>query len=245
MSIQKPGATEPATPSREALSALPTDPVTRKAQGGRPTKEAAARLEGRILDVAAELFASQGYGATSMEQVAELCKAGKDTIYRRYASKGALFTAMMERFRIEIVDELEACTVAHGPPLERLRHYARTLLGINLRPQLVALNRVALGEAVPSKGVQPTATVQDPFMRRLAALVQEAQAASALDGDDAFFVAEQLLYATSIKPLVATMLGETHFADPADQQIYFDRAWQLFMKGAASTGNATQAASKM
>lgn len=223
----------PATPPRP-IAARPAASTGKKAQGGRPTKAAAAQLEQRILDVAAALFAAQGYAATSMEQVADACQAGKDTIYRRYASKSALFTAMMERFRSEIVDELEACMAADGTPEERLRRYARALLGVNLRPQLVALNRVTLGEAVPAKGVQPTPATEDPFMRRLAGLVDAAQAAGVLAGNEAFFVAEQLLYATAIKPLVATMLGDTRYASAAEQQAYFDKAWRLFMQGAAA-----------
>lgn len=220
-----------ASDARPAQAAAPAGSAVRKAAGGRPTREAAAQLERRILDVAAELFASQGYAATSMEQVAEICKAGKDTLYRRYASKGALFTALMDKFRVELSEELNACAVS-GPSLQRLRQYARTLLEINLRPQLVALNRVALGEAIPAKGVQPTANTDDPFLGRLADLVTESQAEGALTSGDALFVAEQLLYATSIKPLMAAMLGGAQYADAAARQRYFDKAWALFMQGA-------------
>lgn len=78
-----------ATPARRVAATSPAGETVRKAPGGRPTREAAAQLERRILAVAAELFAAQGYAATSMEQVAEICKAGKDTLYRRYASKAA------------------------------------------------------------------------------------------------------------------------------------------------------------
>ncbi|SAI65757.1 TetR family transcriptional regulator [Bordetella ansorpii] len=193
-------------------------------------------MERRILDAAAGLFASQGYAATSMEQVAEACQAGKDTIYRRYASKGALFTAMMDRFRIQVQDELAACTPDGGEPLQRLQRYARTLLDINLRVQMVALNRVALAEAVPSKGVRLAPSEQDPLMRRMAELVGQAQAAGSLGEGDAFFMAEQLLYATSIRPLVAAMLGDARFSGQAAQQDYFDQAWALFLQGAACKG---------
>lgn len=215
------------------------EPTRRKAQGGRPTRQAAAELERRILEVAAELFATQGYAATTMEQVAEVCQSGKDTIYRRYASKGLLFAALMEKFRAEITLELDACLAEPGTALVRLQRYARALLSVNLRPQLVALNRVALGEAVPAKGVQPAPGSEDPFMRRMAELVRAAQDEAVLAPNDADFVAEQLLYATSIKPLVATMLGETRFAEAQEQQAYFERAWALFMTGAA-TGSETR-----
>lgn len=38
--------------------------------------------------------------------------------------------------------------------MDRLRSYARHLLSINLRPEMLALNRVALAEAVPAGGAR-------------------------------------------------------------------------------------------
>lgn len=204
-----------------------------KPKGGRPSKAAAQALDRRILETAAELFATQGFAATSMEQVATACGAGKDTIYRRYPAKAALFTGIMEDFRKTVICEVDELMSADGASMERLRRYARLLLSINLRPQLLALNRVALGEAVAFGGVQPTPTAEDPLMVRFAALVQEAQAEGALRQGDPLFMAEQLLYATSIKPLIATMLGSNRFSEFSEQERYFDEAWKMFLEGAA------------
>jgi len=202
-------------------------------KGGRPSKAAAQALDRRILETAAELFATQGFAATSMEQVATVCGAGKDTIYRRYPSKAALFTGIMEDFRKAVICEVDELMSVDGDAMERLRRYARLLLSINLRPQLLALNRVALGEAVAFGGVQPTPTADDPLMVRFAALVQEAQAEGTLRQGDPLFMAEQLLYATSMKPLVATMLGLARFSDSSEQERYFAQAWKMFLEGAA------------
>lgn len=210
-------------------------------RGGRPTKQAAEELGQRILDTAARLFSSQGFAATTMEQVAAECGAGKDTIYRRYPSKDALFTALMNQLRAGIVAEIDAATDKDGPAVGRLRTYARTLLSINMRPELLALNRVALAEAVPSGGVGTPHPAEDPFMVRFADLVRNAQAEGFVVKGDPLFIADQLLHATSIKPMIRAMLGDAEFADVERQDRYFDQAWDLAMAGVARKSGPSRA----
>lgn len=206
-------------------------PGRARSKGGRPSRKALKELNRRILETATGLFASQGFAATSMEQVALACNAGKDTIYRRYPSKAALFAALIQGLQLQVLEELDALMEREGTSLERMRVFARALLEINLRPQMVALNRVALGEAVGLGGVAPTRVAQDPIMTRFASLIAEAQVDHLIAKGDPLFIAEQLLYATSIKPLISTMLGESRFSDCAEEERYFDQAWQLFMQG--------------
>ncbi len=206
-----------------------------RSRGGRPTKQAAEELGQLILDTAARLFSEQGFAATTMEQVAAACGAGKDTIYRRYPSKAALFTALMEQLRARVIAEIDEAMSEQGTPMARLRAYARRLLAINLRPELLALNRVALAEAVPSGAVRAASMSDDPVMIRFAALVRSAQAAGfAIEGDP-HFIADQLLYATSIKPMIRSMLGDVQFTDEDQQERYFDQAWDLALSGIART----------
>lgn len=215
-----------------------TDAATAKraprSRGGRPSKAEAARLERHILETAADLFATQGFSATSMEQIASACGAGKDTIYRRYPSKTALFSALMAGLQAEVLAELEAALRQDGTALERLRDYARAILAANLRPQLVALNRVVLSEPSALGKREPEAG--DPIMQRLTGLVEEARNDSVLAAGDAAFLATQLLYATSIRPLMSKLLGEADFEEKAAQDDYFCRAWDLFLSGAARQG---------
>lgn len=200
-------------------------------RGGRPSKAEAARLERHILQTAANLFATQGFAATSMEQIASACGAGKDTIYRRYPSKTALFSALMAGLQTDVLAELEAALQQDGAALDRLRQYARAILAVNLRPQLVALNRVVLSEPAALGERKPEA--EDPIMQRLDTLVKEAQSSGALAAVESGFLATQLLYATSIRPLMSKLLGEADFEEKAAQDDYFCRAWDLFLSGAA------------
>lgn len=205
---------------------------SQRPRGGRPTKAAAEALERRILEAAARLFASQGFAATTMEQIAAECQAGKDTIYRRYGSKAVLFEAVTTRARNEIMPELEQLAATKAPALEGLRRFARTLLSVNLRPELLALNRVALAEAVNIGEEARTPTKDDPIMILFVSLVRAAQIEGLLCDHDPMELAEQLLYATSIKPLLSSMMGRADFAETADQDAYFDRAWNMFLRGA-------------
>lgn len=220
------------SPRKPAATARQS-PQAGRSKGGRPSRQALEALNRRILDTAAGLFASQGFAATTMEQIASACASGKDTIYRRYPSKSALFTALMEGLQGQIISELDTPMAINTSAANRLKRFARALLSINLRPQMIALNRVALGEAVAFGGVQPTPTLEDPIMIRLTALVRQAQAEGALNEGPPLFVAEQLLYATSIKPLISAMLGESRFSDTAEEERYFNQAWKLFLNGAA------------
>lgn len=225
-------ALEKASVSSNSLKGKAGDNIG-KSRGGRPSKQAVEELNRRILETAAGLFAAQGFAATSMEQIAASCGAGKDTIYRRYPSKAALFADLIQGLQSEVINELDELLAITDTSLERLRRYAFALLAINLRPQMIALNRVTLSEAVVAGAIKPTPSAQDPIMTRFATLVAQAQSDGLLSEEDPLFVSDQLLYATSIKPLILTMLGESTFSSLDEQQRYFDQAWKLFLSGAS------------
>ena len=119
-----------------------------KRRGGRPSREAAARLGEQILDVATELFLAHGYGATSIEDVARAARISKRTFYHRYADKrelfGAVITRIVERLRPANVDALFG---DHGPLEQALLRLARVILHAAVSPQAVALYRVIVAEA--------------------------------------------------------------------------------------------------
>ena len=73
-------------------------PSTRRARhGGRPSREAALQLRDRILEVATQLFLTEGYGSTSVEAVASHAGVSKRTFYHRFDDKAALFAAVVHR----------------------------------------------------------------------------------------------------------------------------------------------------
>jgi AcrR family transcriptional regulator len=66
-------------------------------KGGRPPLERAGEVEERILDAAHQVFVRRGFEGATVDEIAQTARAGKPTIYARYASKEALFEAVMAR----------------------------------------------------------------------------------------------------------------------------------------------------
>jgi TetR/AcrR family transcriptional regulator, mexJK operon transcriptional repressor len=116
-------------------------------RGGRPSREEAALLRDRILEIATELFLADGYGETTIEKVAKRAGVSKRTLYHRFPDKAALFGAVVHC----IVDRLRPPDIPElfvGDGLEEiLTRLARAILAAALNPQALALHRVILAEA--------------------------------------------------------------------------------------------------
>lgn len=63
---------------------------------GRPKAAADSDLRQAVADVASRLFIEKGYGATTTEEIAACCKISKQTLYRLFPGKAALFAAVIE-----------------------------------------------------------------------------------------------------------------------------------------------------
>jgi AcrR family transcriptional regulator len=128
-------------------AALPPDPGGRvPVRSGRPPREHAGRVEERILDAAGRVFLERGFQGASVDEIAEAASAGKPTIYARYPSKQALFTAVVERL-VRRNTSLYALSCAGDSIEERLDALAGIILTRILAPETIGLIRVAVAEA--------------------------------------------------------------------------------------------------
>jgi AcrR family transcriptional regulator len=67
-----------------------------------------ADRERQMLEVAEEVFAEQGYRASSMDDIAERVGVSKPMLYEYFGSKDGLMLACMERARTELYDATRA-----------------------------------------------------------------------------------------------------------------------------------------
>jgi TetR/AcrR family transcriptional repressor of mexJK operon len=115
-------------------------------RAGRPPREIAARLSEQILGAAEALFMQQGYGATTIEQIAGRIGATKRTIYVRFTDKAGLFHAMVKRVLDARRPDLRTIGIDRGVD-ERLSDMAMRVLNYALDPDVVRLLRVVTAEA--------------------------------------------------------------------------------------------------
>jgi len=116
-----------------------------RGRGGRPPAANAGDVEARLLASATRLFLERGYDGTSCDQVALDARAGKASIYSRYASKSALFKAVIEHLLAGTPTQED---VVQAMPLEdRLAAIGMTMLEDALAVGALALLRLMVAEA--------------------------------------------------------------------------------------------------
>src|SRR6516164_10029732 len=77
-------------------------------RSGRPPRALAGEVETRILDAARKVFLERGFEGASVDEIADVARAGKPTIYARFPGKEALFAAVMARQVRENIGSFES-----------------------------------------------------------------------------------------------------------------------------------------
>jgi AcrR family transcriptional regulator len=146
-----------------------------KVRVGRPPKELAGEVEGRILDASRKVFLERGFEGASMDEIARLASAGKPTIYARFRSKEALFTAVVMQSVAANTARVETLTPTGATIEERLESVAVALLQWILASDSIALMRVAIAESprFPDLGSSVYAMARERGAQAVARLLAE------------------------------------------------------------------------
>jgi len=83
----------------------------------------------RISKAALEIIDEQGMDALSMRRLGKVLNVEAMALYHHFANKGEVLDAVLDR----LVDEVELPPRGSQPPLERLRHFARSHRQMALR----------------------------------------------------------------------------------------------------------------
>jgi AcrR family transcriptional regulator len=143
----------------------------------------AQKTRERLRNTAHRLFLHQGYQATSVDAIlAEADISSKETFYRHYPSKEALFVDVLSHLTMEqpgFTEKLAALPRPYDLPSlqEALTQLSREILSMMSQPGYLPLVRMIIAEAprFPQLGTLFFSTVTQRGLAIITALLQEAQ----------------------------------------------------------------------
>lgn len=187
---------------------METRDVTTRGRGGRPAAGREHEVTQRLLAAATRLFLDKGYEGTTCDQVALDARAGKASIYTRYANKEALLAAVIENLvsRPALVDPSAAAGDDNTPARlrQRLAATGQRMLGDALAPDTLALLRLVLAQHPRFAGKGMDRLFWKECVRRIAAVL----APAASDDAAVLAAAERFVELTMAPLLLRALMGE-------------------------------------
>ncbi|MBV1838467.1 TetR/AcrR family transcriptional regulator [Acetobacter estunensis] len=192
-------------------------------------------LDALILKTAGRLFGEQGYAATSIEQIAAVAQVGKQTIYRRHASKEDLFKTVISELGHTFLKAV-ASDESHSSdkPLPTLHRTLRRLLDLVLDPETIALSRTFVGEGwrFPDLITHAGAHIFDPLEKLALRFLTQAETAGQLKTDCKLQETSRILVGLLLGwPHQQVLFGRHVLSHPDDRDHYFNACWNNFMHG--------------
>jgi TetR/AcrR family transcriptional regulator, cholesterol catabolism regulator len=153
-------------------------------------RDAVMRLKReRIVAAAVDLFYHQGYGRTTLEQVADMLQVTKPFIYQYFDSKSALLGEICGRAIRLSHQALDRAIAQQGTPTTRLKAIARDfmLTVLNHQAHAVIYSREETELLPPDR--ESINALRREFDRRLVGLLQEGVAAGEFQVEDVHLTA--------------------------------------------------------
>jgi AcrR family transcriptional regulator len=177
----------------------------------------------RLRAAAHRLFLKQGYLATSIDAIlAEAGVSSKETLYRHYANKEALFVDVLSHLTMEqpgFSEKLEALPMPRDLSSlhQALTHLSREILSMMSQPGYLPLVRMIIAESprFPRLGTLFFSTVTQRGLSIITTLLQEAREHQIITDLDLDVVTHTLLGGLLTYVLTSLVLGGEEVQPPA------------------------------
>jgi AcrR family transcriptional regulator len=188
-----------------------------------------------ILDAATDVFLKNGYLGTNMDEIAALSGVSKQTVYKHFSSKEALF--------IEIVTSMTnaAGDAVHDrmPKFDEtdslagyLSDYAYRQLSVVLTPRIMQLRRLVIGEVARFPELAKVLYERGPMraLNILADMFEDLARRGLLEVDDPMLAASHFNWLVMSAPLnQAMLLGDKAIPRPAELRREAEAGVRVFL----------------
>lgn len=194
-----------------------------------------ARKRRTILDAATEVFLRDGYLGTSMDEIAARSEVSKQTIYKHFGSKEALFIEIVTSMTDEAGDTVrnKVSGFEDGDDVaEHLFGYAHRQLTVVVTPRVMQLRRLVIGEVGRFPELAKVLYERGPA-RALSALADMFESMSdrgLLTIDDPLVAASSFNWLIMAEPLNrAMLLGDGAIPKPAELRRHAAEGVRVFL----------------
>ena len=189
-----------------------------------------------ILDAAELIFLRDGYLGTSMDEVAARSQVSKQTVYKHFGSKQALFVELVTTMTSRAADAVDvnmSSEVAVDDDVGTyLRDYALTQLTIVLTPRLMQLRRLVIGEVARFPDLARALYESGPkrAMSQLAASFELLAERRLLALDDPALAASHFNWLVMAEPVNrAMLLGDSSIPGRSTLNRHVEQSVQVFL----------------
>lgn len=210
--------------------------MTSTVASGRPPRVVSDQITSRLLKASAHLFLRHGYEKTSMDAVAAKAGISKRTLYSRFPSKAELFEVVVNSVLERSIRSFKEAPTELAAFADALREFATNLLEALLVVDVIALERVVVGEAgqFPDLAARLHARFKDYIVDLLADLIIHFEPADRRARADVHRDAELFLAMVALPPLRRAVLFQSKPGLTDEDRQAIDRAVEIFVKGARS-----------
>jgi TetR/AcrR family transcriptional regulator of autoinduction and epiphytic fitness len=160
--------------------------VISKARGGG-SREA-------IVGAAQRLFLERGFGAVSMDELAEAAGVARRTLYNQFASKEEIFREMLRRVSAQLKTAFPPGIETQGDVEDVLRLIARMILALHKYPEYLGFLRMVVADSRQFPWIaEELAAVMEPQAERFTRYLAHLTAMGILDCRNPLLAAHQFM----------------------------------------------------
>jgi TetR/AcrR family transcriptional regulator, mexJK operon transcriptional repressor len=188
-----------------------------------------------ILEAATEVFLRDGYRGISMDEIANQSAVSKQTIYKHFSSKEALFVevvmAMTQSAGDRVLQDMPEVT-DDADVASYLENYAYRQLTIVLTPRVMQLRRLVIGDVSRFPDLAKVLYERGPYraLQELANKFEKLAGLKLLKLGDPMMAASHFNWLVMSQPINQTMLlGDSAIPRPAELRRYAKEGVRVFL----------------
>jgi AcrR family transcriptional regulator len=173
-----------------------------------------------VVEAAQRLFLERGFGAVSMDDLAEAAAVARRTLYNQFSSKEEIFREMLRRVSDQLEDALPAGIETSGDIAEVLRLTAGAILKLHRSPHYLGFLRMVVADSRQFPWIAKAfAAVMDPQTERLTRYLAQQAALGVIDCRNPTLAAHQFMGVLNEFTLWPWMMGRKSLPVQSDELV--------------------------